>query len=89
MAREALDQLEVDRSGLDQTDRLILETIITKFGGGPVGLDTLAAAISEDSSTLEDVCEPYLIKTGFLNRTPRGRVATKLAYDHLHMEMPD
>ena len=89
VAREALDQLEVDRSGLDQTDRLILETIITKFGGGPVGLDTLAAAISEDSSTLEDVCEPYLIKTGFLNRTPRGRVATKLAYDHLHMEMPD
>ena len=79
----ALELLEVDRYGLDQTDRKILEMIIHKFNGGPVGLDTLAAAIGEDAGTIEDVYEPYLIQYGFLNRTPRGRVATELACHHL------
>ena len=79
----ALELLEVDRYGLDQTDRKILEMIIHKFNGGPVGLDTLAAAIGEDAGTIEDVYEPYLNQYGFLNRTPRGRVATELAYHHL------
>lgn len=83
VASFALDLLEVDKYGLDQTDRYILNTIIEKFQGGPVGLDTLAAAIGEDSGTIEDVYEPYLIQNGFLNRTPRGRVATELAYHHL------
>lgn len=87
VASFALDLLEVDKYGLDQTDRLLLLTIIKKFDGGPVGLDTLAAAIGEDAGTIEDVYEPYLIKNGFLNRTPRGRVATQRAYDHLHMPM--
>lgn len=84
----ALDLLEVDRYGLDQTDRLILNTIIDKFTGGPVGLDTLAAAIGEDSGTIEDVYEPYLIKRGFINRTPRGRVVTELCYRHLGLFQP-
>ena len=79
----ALDLLEVDRYGLDQIDRRILMTMIEKFMGGPVGLDTLAAAIGEDSGTIEDVYEPYLIKKGFINRTPRGRVVTELGYHHL------
>lgn len=79
----ALDLLDVDKYGLEQTDRNILLTIIEKFAGGPVGLETLAAAIGEDSGTLEDVYEPYLIKNGFLNRTPKGRVATDLAFAHL------
>lgn len=79
----ALDLLEVDRYGLDQIDRRILMTMIEKFMGGPVGLDTLAAAIGEDSGTIEDVYEPYLIKKGFVNRTPRGRVVTELGYHHL------
>ena len=83
VASDALDILEVDRYGLDNGDRTILNTIIEKFGGGPVGLDTLAAALGEDAGTLEDVYEPYLIKNGFINRTPRGRVATELAYKHL------
>lgn len=83
IASEALDLLEVDRYGLDGTDRAILELIIDKFSGGPVGLDTLAAAIGEDSGTIEEVYEPYLIKNGFINRTPKGRVATDFAYDHL------
>jgi Holliday junction DNA helicase RuvB len=83
IASEALDLLEVDRYGLDRIDRAILELMIDKFGGGPVGLDTLAAAIGEDSGTIEDVYEPYLIKNGFLNRTPKGRVATDFAYEHL------
>lgn len=82
----ALDLLEVDRYGLDQTDRLILNTMIEKFTGGPVGLDTLAAAIGEDSGTIEDVYEPYLIKRGFLNRTPRGRTVTELGYHHLGLK---
>ena len=79
----ALDILEVDRLGLDNNDRNILLTIIQKFSGGPVGLDTLAAALGEDAGTLEDVYEPYLIMNGLINRTPRGRMATDLAYNHL------
>ncbi|MBQ9699998.1 MAG: Holliday junction branch migration DNA helicase RuvB, partial [Lachnospiraceae bacterium] len=79
----ALDILEVDKFGLDKGDRGILEVIIEKFGGGPVGIDTLAAALGEDVGTVEDVYEPYLIKNGFINRTPRGRVVTDLAYKHL------
>ena len=78
----ALNLLEVDRYGLDQIDRRILSTIMVQFSGGPVGLDTLAAAIGEDSGTIEDVYEPYLIKNGFLVRTPRGRVAGDFAYEH-------
>ncbi len=83
VANFALDLLDVDKYGLEQLDRTILLTIIEKFSGGPVGLDTLSAAIGEDSGTLEDVYEPYLIKNGFLNRTPKGRVATEFAYRHL------
>ncbi len=81
----ALDILDVDKVGLDHNDRSILLTIIEKFDGGPVGLDTLAAALGEDAGTLEDVYEPYLLMNGFLNRTPRGRVATRHAYRHLDM----
>lgn len=83
VAQTALDLMDVDKFGLDHIDRAILLTIIDKFDGGPVGLDTLAAAIGEDAGTIEDVYEPYLIKNGFLNRTPRGRMATDLAYEHL------
>ena len=79
----ALDILDVDKVGLDNNDRSILLMMIEKFGGGPVGLETLAAALGEDAGTLEDVYEPYLLMNGFLNRTPRGRVATQLAYQHL------
>ncbi len=86
IAKTALDRLEVDSQGLDNTDRVILETMINKFGGGPVGLDTLAAAIGEDSGTLEDVYEPYLIKNGFINRTPRGRMVTEHCYKHFGLE---
>ena len=82
MAAFALDLLEVDKLGLDQNDRNILLTIMDKFDGGPVGLDTLAASIGEDSGTIEDVYEPYLVKNGFINRTPKGRVATDYAYTH-------
>lgn len=82
VANFALDLLEVDKMGLDQNDRNILLTIIRKFAGGPVGLDTLAAAIGEDSGTIEDVYEPYLVQNGFVNRTPKGRVATEYAYQH-------
>ncbi len=82
VASFALDLLEVDSLGLDQNDRMIILTIIRKFSGGPVGLDTLAAAIGEDAGTIEDVYEPYLVKNGFINRTPKGRVATDLAYNH-------
>ncbi len=81
----ALDILDVDKMGLDNNDRNILMTIVEKFEGGPVGLDTLAAALGEDAGTLEDVYEPYLLMNGFLNRTPRGRVATRLAYSHLDL----
>ena len=83
----ALDLMDVDRMGLDHIDRNILLTMIHKFGGGPVGLDTLAAAIGEDAGTIEDVYEPYLLKNGFLNRTPRGRVVTDYAYSHLGLEI--
>ena len=86
VAKTALDRLEVDSMGLDNTDRNILETMIRKFGGGPVGLDTLAAAIGEDSGTLEEVYEPYLIKNGFINRTPRGRIVTEHCYRHFGLE---
>ena len=88
VAQTALDLMEVDRMGLDHIDRNILTTIIDKFKGGPVGLDTLAASIGEDAGTLEDVYEPFLLKNGFLNRTPKGRVATDLAYHHLGLEIP-
>ena len=88
IASEALDLLEIDSLGLDHIDRAIIETMIDKFGGGPVGLDTLAAAIGEDASTLEDVYEPYLIKNGLLNRTPRGRVVTGGAYRHFGLMEP-
>ncbi len=87
VANVALDLLDVDKMGLDHIDRNILETMIEKFSGGPVGLDTLAAAIGEDAGTIEDVYEPYLIKNGFLNRTPRGRIVTDYAYKHLGLEM--
>ena len=83
IADAALDRLEVDRIGLDHTDRRMLLTMIQKFAGGPVGLETLAAAISEESDTIEDVYEPYLLQLGFINRTPRGRVVTRTAYEHL------
>ena len=83
VASAALDILEVDKYGLDNGDRAILNTMIHKFAGGPVGIDTLAAALGEDAGTLADAYEPYLIKNGFINRTPRGRVATELAYKHL------
>lgn len=86
VANTALDLLDVDKLGLDKGDRSILETIIYKFAGGPVGLDTLAAALGEDSGTLEDVYEPYLIQNGLIQRTPRGRVATERAYIHLGVE---
>lgn len=89
IAKFALDLLEVDRYGLDQTDRLILNTMLEKFAGGPVGLDTLAAAIGEDSGTIEDVYEPYLIKQGFVNRTPRGRVVTELGCRHMGFAFPE
>lgn len=83
VANYALDLLDVDKCGLDQTDRTLLMTIIERFDGGPVGLDTLAASLSEDSGTIEDVYEPYLLKNGFIQRTPRGRIVTDLAYEHL------
>ena len=83
IADAALDRLEVDRIGLDHTDRRMLLTMIQKFAGGPVGLETLAAAISEESDTIEDVYEPYLLQLGFINRTPRGRIVTRAAYEHL------
>lgn len=89
IVREALNLLEVDDMGLDHTDHEILKTMIEKFAGGPVGLDTLAAAIGEDAGTIEDVYEPYLIKCGFINRTPRGRVVTQPGYEQMGMQMPE
>jgi len=85
IAEEALDRLEIDKIGLDLIDRKILDTIIKKFNGGPVGLDTLSAAINESSETIEDVYEPYLIQIGYIQRTQRGRIATHLAYKHLNI----
>lgn len=89
IAITALDLMDVDPMGLDHIDRNILLTMIRKFSGGPVGLDTLAAAIGEDPGTIEDVYEPYLLKNGFINRTPRGRVVTDYAYRHLGLEIPE
>ncbi|MBQ9867944.1 MAG: Holliday junction branch migration DNA helicase RuvB [Lachnospiraceae bacterium] len=86
VADEALDLLEVDKLGLDITDRNMLLAIIENFGGGPVGLETLAASLGEDAGTIEDVYEPYLLQNGLINRTPRGRVATKTAYEHFGLE---
>ena len=88
VARDALSLLEVDDLGLDDVDRRVLRTIITKYDGGPVGLQTIAASISEEPDTIMDVVEPYLLQLGFLDRTPQGRVATARAYAHLSMEMP-
>ena len=88
VAMRALSMLEVDQLGLDATDRRLLETIVRKFGGGPVGLDTLAAATNEEPDTIEDVYEPFLLQLGFIQRTPRGRVATGLAYGHLGIDPP-
>jgi Holliday junction DNA helicase RuvB len=88
VAREALARLEVDQLGLEGIDHRVLRSIIEKFEGGPVGLDTLAASISEESDTIEDVYEPYLLQLGFLDRTRRGRVATRRAYEHLGVEFP-
>ncbi len=89
IASTALDMMEVDRMGLDRNDRRILTVLIDMFGGGPAGLDTLAAAIGEDAGTIEDVVEPYLLQNGLINRTPRGRVATKAAYEHIGRTMPE
>jgi Holliday junction DNA helicase RuvB len=88
-ARYALERLDVDDSGFDGLDRLLILTLLEKFDGGPVGIETLAAAVGEDRGTLEDVVEPYLIHRGFLSRTPRGRVATRLASDYFGMPLPD
>jgi Holliday junction DNA helicase RuvB len=88
VAREALSLMEIDQAGFDTMDRMLLLTIIDKFGGGPVGLETLAAAVSEESGTIEDVYEPFLIQRGFLDRTPRGRQATPLAYRHFDRPYP-
>ncbi len=89
VTHDALKLMDIDHLGLDEIDRRILRTIIEKFGGGPVGLETIAAAISEDSSTIMDVYEPYLIQLGFIDRTPRGRICTPHAYEHLHIDYPD
>ncbi|MBR5788473.1 MAG: Holliday junction branch migration DNA helicase RuvB [Lachnospiraceae bacterium] len=89
IADEALNNLEVDELGLDRNDRLILLTLIDKFNGGPLGLETMVASIGEDSGTIEDVYEPYLLKQGFITRTPRGRMATDRAYEHFHRVKPE
>ncbi len=89
VAREALDMLDIDSLGLDTTDRVMLEAMVYKFSGRPVGLDTLAASIGEDAGTIEDVYEPYLIQRGLIKRTPRGRALTKNAYEHLGLAVPD
>ena len=88
IAREALRLLDVDDLGLDRTDRAMLHTMMVKFGGRPVGLDTLAATTGEDAVTIEDVIEPYLMQLGFIMRTPRGRICTQAAYDHMKIPMP-
>jgi len=88
VARQALARLEVDELGLDEVDHKVLRTIIEKFDGGPVGLETIAASISEEADTIMDVYEPYLLQVGFIQRTPRGRVATRHAYAHLGLEPP-
>ena len=87
-AKAALKQMDIDKLGLDEMDRSLLRAVIELYGGGPVGLETLAAVLGEESVTLEDVCEPYLMQMGFLTRTPRGRCVTRMAYEHLHMPVP-
>ena len=89
IADKALALLEVDKAGLDHTDRRMLDTMIRKFAGGPVGLDTLAASISEETDTIEDVYEPYLLQLGFINRTPRGRIVTRAGYEHMKVPYPE
>ena len=89
LADKALGLMEVDKLGLDGVDRRILETMIDKFGGGPVGLETLAAATGEEATTIEDVYEPYLIQLGYISRTPRGRIVLAPAYEHLGKVMPE
>jgi Holliday junction DNA helicase RuvB len=89
VAMHALNMLDVDEEGLDKMDRLIMLTIMEKFNGGPIGLDTLSTAVCEEKDTLEDVYEPFLIQKGFIKRTPRGRKATKQAYDHFGLEMKE
>ena len=89
VAAAALEMLEVDAGGLDRSDRALLDTVATKFGGGPVGLSTLAVAIGEEQDTIEDVLEPYLLQQGLLKRTPRGRVLTERAYEHLGLPAPE
>jgi Holliday junction DNA helicase RuvB len=89
IAKVALDRLEIDALGLDSIDRKLLETMIRSYNGGPVGIETLAAAVGEEAITLEDVCEPFLMQIGFLGKTPRGRVATRLAYEHLGLKPPE
>jgi Holliday junction DNA helicase RuvB len=88
VASDALNRMEVDTYGLDEVDRKLLMTIIEKFGGGPVGLSTLSASIHEEKDSIEEIIEPYLIQIGFLNRTPRGRMATRLAYEHFGVHLP-
>ncbi|HHN65374.1 MAG TPA: Holliday junction branch migration DNA helicase RuvB [Nitrospirae bacterium] len=89
IARHALEALDVDERGLDEMDRRLLRTIIEKYGGGPVGIDTLAASLREDKETIEDVYEPYLLQEGLIERTPRGRLATRWAYEHLKISIPE
>jgi Holliday junction DNA helicase RuvB len=89
VADTSLELMQVDSDGLDEMDRAYLSMIIQNFGGGPAGLETLAASLGEDSGTLEDVCEPYLLKNGYVNRTPRGRVATKKAWEHMGLDFKD
>ncbi|MBR3961670.1 MAG: Holliday junction branch migration DNA helicase RuvB, partial [Clostridia bacterium] len=89
VAAKALARFEIDELGLDEFDRRLLSTIINVYGGGPIGLDTLSAALGEESITIEDVYEPYLMQIGFLTRTPRGRCVTKLAYEHLDIKAPE
>lgn len=88
MAVDALERLQVDRLGLDHIDRKLLMGMIEKFGGGPVGIDTISATIGEESHTIEDVYEPYLLQIGFIQRTPRGRIVTPDVYTHFKMEVP-
>ncbi|MBR5705823.1 MAG: Holliday junction branch migration DNA helicase RuvB, partial [Deltaproteobacteria bacterium] len=88
VADDALTRLDIDHLGLDNIDRKLLRSIIQQYGGGPVGLETLAATVNEETVTIEDVYEPYLLQQGFLTRTPRGRCATRQAYEHLHIPVP-
>ena len=88
VANDALNRMEVDTYGLDEMDRKLLFTIIEKFNGGPVGVGTISASIHEEKDSIEEIIEPYLIQIGFLDRTPRGRMATRLAYEHFNMKPP-